>query len=994
MAQNETARASVYLDGKQAEAALTALSEKAKKLTKELEAAIDAGDNIKYDKLRKELTKVEAAQRSVKKESFDVERVLKNINKVSWKDLEKAQSTIINQLKRMERGTADYAARQRDLRRINTELAANRAGVASNVGMWSMLANGANKYFNIAMAGLAALTGVAYSFSQFIKGMVGLDDALADVMKTTDMARKEVRELYVEFSYLNTRTPRRELLLLAEEAGRLGRKSKRDVMDFVEVANQIKVSLGDDLGGNAEEAIREVGKLTEIYRVGAQYGTGFKESMSKVGSGINEVAASSNAQAPYLIEYMKRLGGVAIQAKISAAEILGYASTFDQLGQNVEMAATAQSKIILDMFTTPGKYAQIARMETEAFAQLLKTDANEAFIKFLEGLNGNNEGLSEMATKLDELGIDGARATQALAALSSNVGKLRTEQETANRAMSEGTSLAREYATKNESLAGSWAKITQWINAKFINSGFLGFMEKIIGATARWIAQPVEAKLRAEQSELNVLIGAITNANTTQQNRNDLIKELQEKYPDFLGNLNSEKATNEELRTRLEDVNKQYEDRILLMIKEDALQQNYKARMDLKIQELDLLKQLAAQEAIAAKAKTKIGTGQTTDPNAYRNLLTAEETNALLRIPLITSQLESNRKATDELIASEQALNNAIGQLRKNRSGETTSETTTTTPVTPTVATPAGGSGKRGKRESQLMQYRDMLLQMAKADRDFTKLQGKELDIRKKQWQKQSDIVYNEVLADIATEKEARLDLMATQLDIATNVVDTLVQMAGAQTELGKALFLFGRAIAIAEIWIKNAASNAAIMAEALAMFAYAGPAAPALATAWAAAPIAANNSSAALNTGLIVAQSVASFAKGKKEGGYTGWDVSDDTPMGIYHANEFFANAKAVRNPTIKPVLDIIDYAQRSGSVASLNLQAAMAGKKDGGYTTPPTAPAATTNHDPELRIAINRLNVNLEKGIKSTVAGYGGKGSVADAIKEIMKLGKSLNV
>lgn len=170
--------------------------------------------------------------------------------------------------------------------------------------------------------------------------------------------------------------------------------------------------------------------------------------------------------------------------------------------------------------------------------------------------------------------------------------------------------------------------------------------------------------------------------------------------------------------------------------------------------------------------------------------------------------------------------------------------------------------------------------------------------------------------------------------------------------------------------------------------------------------------------------------------GGFTG-DGDKYEPAGVVHKGEYVIPQEGVDNPQLRPMidiielarrnnslarldlrpvvqmaagpgfaaggystqttpsaLDIIDYAQRSGSVASLNLQAAMAGKKDGGYTTPPTAPAATTNHDPELRIAINRLNVNLEKGIKSTVAGYGGKGSVADAIKEIMKLGKSLNV
>lgn len=52
--------------------------------------------------------------------------------------------------------------------------------------------------------------------------------------------------------------------------------------------------------------------------------------------------------------------------------------------------------------------------------------------------------------------------------------------------------------------------------------------------------------------------------------------------------------------------------------------------------------------------------------------------------------------------------------------------------------------------------------------------------------------------------------------------------------------------------------------------------------------------------------------------GGYTGpgdWDQ----PQGIVHSNEFVANRYAVANPAVRPVLDLIDSAQRTGSIANL---------------------------------------------------------------------------
>ena len=52
--------------------------------------------------------------------------------------------------------------------------------------------------------------------------------------------------------------------------------------------------------------------------------------------------------------------------------------------------------------------------------------------------------------------------------------------------------------------------------------------------------------------------------------------------------------------------------------------------------------------------------------------------------------------------------------------------------------------------------------------------------------------------------------------------------------------------------------------------------------------------------------------------GGYTPsgeWDK----PQGIVHSNEFVANRYAVANPAVRPVLDLIDSAQRSGTIANL---------------------------------------------------------------------------
>lgn len=56
----------------------------------------------------------------------------------------------------------------------------------------------------------------------------------------------------------------------------------------------------------------------------------------------------------------------------------------------------------------------------------------------------------------------------------------------------------------------------------------------------------------------------------------------------------------------------------------------------------------------------------------------------------------------------------------------------------------------------------------------------------------------------------------------------------------------------------------------------------------------------------------------GFEEGGYTGYGKHDE-PKGIVHAGEFVANRYAVSNPSVRPVLDLIDRAQKNNTIGSL---------------------------------------------------------------------------
>ena len=287
---------------------------------------------------------------------------------------------------------------------------------------------------------------------EYVDAYASLDDAMTSVSKYTGLTREEVKQLNEEFQKMDTRTPTEKLNALAADAGRLGITSKEAIKDFVEAADIINVALGEDLG---EDAVKEIGKLAEMF--GTTETMGLRGAMLATGSAINTLAQSSSASERYLMDFTSRLAGAANQAKISQADILGFASVLDQNKQQVEMSATAMQKLLMNMFTAPEKYARLAGVSVKEFSDALKNDANEALLSFLDTLNKKG-GLSELAPIFKELGLDGARASGVISVLAGKIDDVREAQLLANTAFADGNSVINEAAAVNGNAAAQLEK--------------------------------------------------------------------------------------------------------------------------------------------------------------------------------------------------------------------------------------------------------------------------------------------------------------------------------------------------------------------------------------------------------------------------------------------------------------------------------------------------------------------------------------------------------
>ena len=440
--------ASLYLkvNSEEAKREFETVKSKVEELKKKLIEASNAGDFKQVQELQKQLRPAIKEMNNALTKVGQIESAMKHLSLQSEKDLKKTKNLIISMMNEIPRGTKQWDEYNEKLKQVKAELKklADEQKVVTDSGlsMKDMLDIGGNLSM-IAASVLQVKDSVAEFMRDNVNSYIELDAEMANVQKFTGMTRQSVEELNEEFKEIDTRTSVVELNKLAEEAGRLGKTSKEDVLGFVKAADIINVAL-DDLG---EGATLEISKLTSIF--GDEKALGTEKSMLAVGSVINELSQNCTAAAPYLANFTKRLAGVGSQADMTIPQIMGFAAVLDSQGQAVEMSATAVSQLITKMFQDPAKIAKAVGMDIQEFTNLVKTDTNAALLTLLERLNSMGN-MDVLAPLFKEMGTDGARASAVLASLAGNVDMVRQQQEVATEAYMEATSVVKEFTVQNE----------------------------------------------------------------------------------------------------------------------------------------------------------------------------------------------------------------------------------------------------------------------------------------------------------------------------------------------------------------------------------------------------------------------------------------------------------------------------------------------------------------------------------------------------------------
>jgi TP901 family phage tail tape measure protein len=568
--------------------------------TKEYTKASDKLDrtNAKVSKIKQEMSGLELetkqaseAMKGMKRYTDEYVRSSKQIDQakariaelrkeaglagLTFGQLKRYHKELRRDLDRLTFGTEKFKKAEKHYKDVTAEVEKQSGALKKGKSAWENI--GAQiKQFGVMALAFLGFQELLAGIGNMTAHLAEMSDRVADVRKTTGLTEAGVNKLSGTLATFNTSKSRKELLQLAQIAGKLGVEGRQNIEGFVKSANMIDVALGEDLGGDAENTIKEVGKLVDIFKVKDEFS--LEDGLLKVGSAINSLGASSTASEGYLVDFAKRLGGIAPNANISIANILGLGATLDQLGQTTEVASTSLGELLVGMGQDIPKFAKLAGLSVADFSKLLEEDANEALLQVIENSKSSAKGLAGMAETLDSLGIDGARGAQVMGVLANNIDLVREQQALSNLEFDKGTSIIDEFNMKNTTMAAYLGKIKKAMAAAFTNSGVAKYLEGLVISLGKALTPMDQMRKQTLElkDEMNQEIEVLKRANFSTEQRGKFIKQLNDKYKDYLPRLISEKDSLTDINEIQKELNNNIMSKIILMDYEKEITQIYK----------------------------------------------------------------------------------------------------------------------------------------------------------------------------------------------------------------------------------------------------------------------------------------------------------------------------------------------------------------------------------------------------------------------------------
>ncbi len=288
-----------------------------------------------------------------------------------------------------------------------------------------------------------AFFGIQAAIAATIKEAAIYDQTFKSVAKTTNLSNKELEAMSKSFIALSRTIPvtAQELAEVAVIAGQLGIKGSEAIQAFsknIAIASVALEMSADDtasaLAGIANAAGINLSKTPGL--------------INNIGSAINSLADDSTANAPQIIEAMRKIGNVGAQLGVPVHQLAALATQLINTGVNAEEAGTAIKNAFIFATTNSEKFAKGLGMSKEAALDFFSKDAVGAIQLFAQKVIQESANIGTAQDKLAE--VFGTRSIQIVTAITTGAESFKRFSELASTAFANGTSMLNEYNRQAE----------------------------------------------------------------------------------------------------------------------------------------------------------------------------------------------------------------------------------------------------------------------------------------------------------------------------------------------------------------------------------------------------------------------------------------------------------------------------------------------------------------------------------------------------------------
>lgn len=365
----------------------------------------------------------------------------------------------------------------------------------------------------------------------------------------------------------------------------------------------------------------------------------FNAPAEQAGRYINVLAAGAKygaGEIPYLADAVGRVGVVSKTANQPIEELSAVMELFAEKGLESEKAGTAYRNVLIKSMNDQKNYKD-GVFSTQLMMQNLGKVQND----------------TTLLTK--KFGVENVVVAQTLAQGADRIKELQKQMTGTNTAYEQAENNTRTLAESLKFLkTGLSALMAQTLNSNGAFKDLVDGVGAVVKAFIKWTSIPVSKQLVEEQGNMNALAGAAMQAANSTKLRTSYIEELQQKYPEYFGNLDKEKAKTEDIKKALDEANKAYVKKIQIAVVGEDLtkaQERYskafKEERDIQTQIADLYYKRFGSAGAELTVWQKIDKLKTT---IYKNARKEEESTFLIQTAgerIASARIEQNSAQKD-----------------------------------------------------------------------------------------------------------------------------------------------------------------------------------------------------------------------------------------------------------------------------------------------------------------------------------------------------------